>query len=319
MAFSTQSTEHLIRSNLWSAKIKEVFLEDLVAMQWIDMVEDFPDGTTINIPSIGQAEVSDYAENRPVVYTAFDTGNFTFTISQYKQTGLYITNKMKQDSFYFEQLSAKFVPNMYRALAKQMEVDALKVGPDGQTASNPNTINGAAHRWIGSGTSEAIAIKDFMFATYALELAAAPMTNRVAIVDPSVEFTLKNQTNLVSLDNNPKWEGIMRDDLITGSHFSFNILGWDVYTSLNLKKSVNETITGPAGSKTSAAGVANLFFSAAPDARPFIGLVREQPHVDSEYNKDFQREEYVSTCRYGFGLWRPEALITVITDTDVVA
>jgi hypothetical protein len=107
----------------------------------------------------------------------------------------------------------------------------------------------------------------------------------------------------------------MRDDLITGSKFSFNVLGWDVYTSLNLKKSVNETI----GGKTTAAGVANLFFSAAPDARPFIGHIRQQPNIDSEYNKDFQREEYVATCRYGFGLWRPEALITILTDTDQVA
>lgn len=317
MAFSVATNEHLIRSNIWSSKLKEVFLEDLVAMKWIDMVDDFPDGDTINIPSIGQAEVNDYAENRPVTYTAFDTGNFTFTISQYKQTGVYITNKMKQDSFYYEQLVAKFVPNMYRALAKQMEVDALKVGPDGQTPNDPNTINGAHHRFVSTQTNEVMGLKEFALATYALEMANAPMTNLVAIVDPSVEYTLKTQSNLTSLQFNPKWEGIMRDDLITGSKFSFSILGWDVYTSQNLKKSVNETIAGP-DSSTSGAGVANLFFSAAPDARPFIGLVREQPHIDSEYNKDYQREEYVSTSRYGFGLWRPESLVTIITDTDQV-
>lgn len=315
MAFTTTNTQYLIRANLYSTHLKEEFLEDLVAMKWIDMVDEFPDGDTLNIPSIGQAEVFDYAENRPVTYTSFDTGNYTFTISNYKGTALYITNKMKQDSYLFEQLSAKFGPNMHRALAKQLEVDALKVGPDGQTASNLNAINGGNHRFIGSGTNEVISIKDFALATYALEMAAAPMTNRVAIVDPSVEYTLKTQSNLVALDNNPMWEGIMRNDLITGSKFSFNILGWDVYTSLNLKKNVNETINA----KTSGAGVANLFFSAAPDARPFIGHIRQQPSVESEYNKDFQREEYVSTCRYGFGLYRPEALVTIITDTDQVA
>ena len=314
MSFSTNTNQHLIRSNLWSTQLKEMFLEDLVAMKWIDMVDDFPDGDTLNIPSLGQAEVADYAEGRAVTYTAFDTGNYTFTISQYKQTGLYITNKMKQDSYVFEQLSASFAPKMYRALAKQMEVDALKVGPDNQ-ASGVNAINGANHRFIGSGTNETIALKDFALATYALELAAAPMTNRVAIVDPSVEYTLKTLANLVALDGNPQWEGVMRDDLITGSKFSFNILGWDVYTSINLKKNVNETT----GGKTSAAGVANLFFSAAPDARPFIGHVRQQPSVESEYNKDYQREEYVATSRYGFGLWRPEALVVIITDTDQVS
>lgn len=315
MAFSTNTNDHLIRSNLWSSNLKEMFLEDLVAMKWIDMVEDFPDGDTLNIPSLGQAEVQDYAEGRAVTYTAFDTGNFTFTISQYKSTALYITNKMKQDSYVFEQLSASFAPKMYRALAKQLEIDALKVGPDGQTASNVNAINGANHRFVGSGTNEVIALKDFALAKYALELAAAPMTNLVAIVDPSVEYTLKTLTNLVSLDQNPKWEGVMRDDLITGSKFSFSVLGWDVYTSINLKKSVNETI----GGKTTAAGVANLFFSAAPDARPFIGHIRQQPNIDSEYNKDYQREEYVATCRYGFALWRPESLVTILTDTDQVS
>lgn len=315
MAFSTTNTQYLIRANLYSTHLKEEFLEDLVAMKWIDMVDEFPDGDTLNIPSIGQADVFDYAEGRPVTYTSFDTGNFTFTISNYKGTALYITNKMKQDSYLFEQLSAKFGPNMHRALAKQMEVDVLKVGPDGQTASNLNAINGGNHRFIGSGTNEVIALKDFALATYALELAAAPTSNRVAIVDPSVEYTLKTLANLVALDNNKAWEGVMRDDLITGSKFAFNILGWDVYTSLNLKKSVNETIN----SRTSGAGVANLFFSAAPDARPFIGQIRQQPTVESEYNKDFQREEYVSTCRYGFGLYRPEAFITIITDTDQVS
>lgn len=315
MAFSTTNTQYLIRANLYSTHLKEEFLEDLVAMKWIDMVDEFPDGDTLNIPSIGQADVFDYAEGRPVTYTSFDTGNFTFTISNYKGTALYITNKMKQDSYLFEQLSAKFGPNMHRALAKQMEVDVLKVGPDGQTASNLNAINGGNHRFIGSGTNEVIALKDFALATYALELAAAPTSNRVAIVDPSVEYTLKTLANLVALDNNKAWEGVMRDDLITGSKFAFNILGWDVYTSLNLKKSVNETIN----SRTSGAGVANLFFSAAPDARPFIGQIRQQPTVESEYNKDFQREEYVSTCRYGFGLYRPEAYITIITDTDQVS
>jgi hypothetical protein len=313
MAFTTTNTQYLIRAQLYSTHLKEEFLEDLVAMKWVDMIDEFPDGDTLNIPSIGQADVFDYAENRPVTYTSFDTGNFTFTISQYKGTALYITNKMKQDSYLFEQLSAKFGPNMHRALAKQLEVDALKVGPNNQTSGNLNAINGGNHRFIGSASGQQIALKDFALATYALEMAAAPMQNRIAIVDPSVEYVLKTQANLVALDNNKAWEGVMRDDLITGSKFSFNILGWDVYTSLNLPKNVNETIN----SKTTTAGVANLFFSNAPDARPFIGSIRQEPTIESEYNKDFQREEYVATCRYGFGLWRPEALVTIITDINV--
>ena len=68
---------------------------------------------------------------------------------------------------------------------------------------------------------------------------------------------------------------------------------------------------------TAAAGVANLFFSAASDVLPFVGLIRQPPKVDSEYNKDFQREEYVTTCRYGFKLYRPENLVVVLSNPSV--
>jgi hypothetical protein len=102
---------------------------------------------------------------------------------------------------------------------------------------------------------------------------------------------------------------------MTGMKFITNILGFDVYTSMNLK--VNTT-SEAINSVTAAAGVNNLFFSAAADVLPFVGSIRQSPKVDSEYNKDWQREEYVTTCRYGFKLFRPENLVVVVTDTDQV-
>jgi hypothetical protein len=94
-----------------------------------------------------------------------------------------------------------------------------------------------------------------------------------------------------------------------------NIFGWDVYVSQYLKtNTASEAIDGV----TAAAGVNNLFFSAAPEARPFIGSIRQSPKTESEYNKDLQREEYVTTCRYGMKLFRPESVVCVVTDTDQV-
>ena len=61
--------------------------------------------------------------------------------------------------------------------------------------------------------------------------------------------------------------------------------------------------------------MANLFFSADQSILPFIGAWRQMPTVDSEYNKDEQREEYVTTARYGVKLYRPENFVTVLTDT----
>jgi len=312
--FATTSNDHLIRSNLWSNQIKEVLLDELFATKYVDMITDFPDGDTLNIPSIGQAEVNDYSEGQAVRYTGLDTGNFTFTINKYKSSATFITEKMKQDSFYMSRLVSSFVPKQHRAIAKAMEVDILDLAPSAQTSGSTNAINGASHRWIGSGTNEVIALQDFAKARYALQKANVPMVNLVAIVDPSVEYTLSTLTNLVNVSNNPRWEGIVSSGISTGMKFISNVYGFDVYVSQNLKTGVNETI----GSRTSGAGVANLFFSAAPDVLPFVGSVRQSPKVDSEYNKDMQREEYVTTCRYGFKLYRPENMVVVITDTDQV-
>jgi hypothetical protein len=313
--FSAANDDHLIRSNLWSNQIKEVFDGELYGWKHVDMITDFPDGDTLNIPSIGQAETLDYVEGQAIRYTAMDTGNFTFTITEYKSSATYITNKMKQDSFYMSRLVSSFVPKQSRALAVAMENDIMEIAPDGQTASDLNVINGADHRWVGSGTSETIDVVDFAKAKYALQKANVPMSNLVAIVDPSVEYKLSTMTNLVNLSNNPQWGGIVKTGISTGMRFITNIYGFDVYVSNYLKvNAASETID----SVTAAAGVANLFFSATPEAVPFVGAIRQSPKVDSEYNKDMQRDEYVTTCRYGVKLFRPEAVCVVLTDTDQV-
>jgi hypothetical protein len=306
--------EHLVRSNLWSNQVKEVLLDELFAMKYVDMVTDFPDGDTINIPSIGQAEIQDYVEGQAVKYTGMDTGNFTFTINRYKSSATYITERLKQDSMYMSRLVSSFVPNQSRAIAKAMEVDILDLGPTAQTSSNVNSINGADHRWVGAGTGETMATQDFAKAKFALQKANVPMTNLVAIVDPSVEYALSTLTNLTNVSNNPRWEGIVSSGISTGMKFLVNIYGFDVYVSQNLKSGIAETISG----RTTTTGVANLFFSATQDVLPFVGSVRQPPKVDSEFNKDLQREEYITTCRYGFKLFRPENMVVVLTDDNQV-
>jgi hypothetical protein len=316
--FSYANNEHLVRTNIWSSQLKEVFLEHLLGTNYVDWLTDFPDGDTINIPSIGQMETLDYSEGQAIRYTGMDTGNFTFTINKYKSSATFITEKMKQDSFYMSRLVSSFVPKMQRALAKAMEVDFLATGNAGQTASGLNTINGANHRFVGSGTVNsvaAIAPKDFARAKFALSMANVPMTNLVAIVHPSVGYGLETMTNLVNVSNNIHWEGIITSGLSTGMRFIKNIYGFDVWESQNLPSGLTETVNSLSVTTN---GVANCFFSAAPDALPIVGAVRQPPKVDSGYNRDLQREEYVITSRYDFKLFRPENFVTVLTDATAV-
>ena len=310
--FTSGTPDFLTRSNVWSSQLKDILEEELLATKYVRWLTEFPDGDTFNIPSIGAAQVDDYTEDQDVKFRAMDTGNFTFTITEYLSAGTYITNKAKQDSYYMNDLISSFVPKQHRAIMERLETDILALQSN-QTASDLNAINGANHRFVGSGASETMAVADFAKARYALQKANVPMTNLIAIVDPSVEFAFNTKENLVNLSMNPKWEGIVSTGSTTGMKFLYNIYGFDVYTS-NFLADANETID----SLTTAAGKANMFFSAAPDVLPFIGAWRQMPKVDSEYNKDRQREEHVTTARYGVKLFRPENLVCVLTDTDQV-
>lgn len=320
MSHTTVNTAQLRRANLWSTDIKDVVLDELMAQQWVNWLSGFPDGDTFNVPSIGELPVRDYNENQAVIYDSLDTGNFTFTINQYVSSATYITRKAMQDAFYSSQLVSSFVPKQSRAILEKLETDIFALGAagasGGQTGGSTNSINGAAHRFVGSGTNEAIAVADFARVLHSLKRANMPDTNLVAFVDPSVEYTLNTLTNLTNVSNNPRWEGIITSGLASGRKFVKNIYGFDVYTSNYLPQSQNETI----GGLTTAAGVANIFFSAADkDLLPFMGAWRQMPTVDTEFNKDFQREEYVTTARYGLKVYRPENLVVVLTDTDVVS
>lgn len=313
--FTTDTVTNLTRSNVWTSDLKMLLEDELYAQRYVSWLTTFPDGDTWNQPSIGQAEVSNYAEDQPVKYTAMDTGNMTMTITDYIQSGSYITNKMKQDSYVADQVLADFIPSQHRAIMKDLEVKILNIGPAGQTLSDVNLINSANHRMIGGGVNETIVPEDFARARYALVKANVPMTNLVAIVDPSCEYTLSTLANLVNVSYNPSWEGVVRTGMSTGTRFLMSIFGWDVYTSVNLHtNAASETISGV----TASAGVNNLFFSAASDVSPFLGAIRQPVKVDTKYNQDFQRDEYVTTFRFGLKLRRPENLFILVTDTDQV-
>lgn len=314
--FSVASNEHLIRT-LWSRQLKELLLDDLYAMQWVRILNDFPDGDLINIPSVGEAEVSNYVEGQAIKYNRMDTGNFQFQWDRYQYSANSITEQFRQDSWYASEVEGMFVPREHRALMQNVEARIFEVANEGQAASDLNAINGANHRWVASGTNESISQADFLKAQHALVKANVPLTNLVAVVDPSVAFTLQNQANAVNLlSPMPQWADVNKNGLVSGYRFRFNFAGFDVYQSNYLPQVGAETIDG----RSTTTGVANLFFSAAPgDTLPIIGGFKQMPTVYHEFNKDLQQDEYLTICRYGFKLYRPENMVVVLSDTDVVA
>lgn len=322
MSTTTAEVSLLTRSEVWSSQLKEILQDELMAARFVRTLTEFPDGDTFKIPSIGEARVDDYVEDTAVKYRPLDTGQFQFQVTEYVQSGHSITKKAEQDMFYMNELVSKFVPYEHRAIMEHYEAFVLSRPEAGYTANDQVAINGAFHRLAG-GNAGKLELADFAYADYALTKANVPANNRVAIVDPSVIYESNTLTNLVSLDSNPKWEGIVADNIASGMKFVKNIYGFDVYTSNYLPEvtdnALNDRTGGNAVDMSGLTAKASYFFSAAQEITPWVAAWRQMPKVDSEFNKDFQRTEFVTTARYGVGFYRPENMVMIGHNTAITA
>ncbi len=320
MSMTTGNVSLLTRSEVWSGELKEILRDEMMAQKYVRMLEGFPDGDTFKIPSIGQAQVDNYAEDTAVQYRPMDTGQFTFSVDKYLSSATYITKKAKQDMFYMNEMVSRFVPEQERAVMAHFETTTMAAPEAGVSANSNETIDGVEHRYAAGGTGAVITLEDFARARHALKKANVPDRNLVAIVDPSVEYTLNTLTNLTNVSNNPRFEGIVRDGIATGMQFVANVYGFDVYCSNYLADVTDSALPTSADANvdfSSVNGKANLFFSADPSASPLVGAWRQMPEVDYDYNKDFQRDEFVTTARYGVKLYRPENMVRVVSKTNV--
>ena len=320
MAMTTSNTSFLQRAQVYSSELKDILREEMMAQRYVRMLDGFPDGNTFNIPSIGQAQVDNYTEDSAVTYRPLDTGNFTFTVDKYLSSATYMTKKAEQDTFYSSELMSRFVPEQERAIMEHFETTTLAAPESGVSANSAEAINSISMRVGSTQTNEVMGLKEFAYARYALKKQNVPDSNLVAIVDPSVEYTLNTLSNVVNVSNNPRFEGLVRDGIATGMRFIANVYGFDVYCSNFLPTATDNALPDLAAANqdySSTNGVVNLFFSADQSVNPFVGAFRQQPQVDYDYNKDFQRHEFVTTARYGVKLYRPENMVRVVTKPTV--
>lgn len=317
------AVDQLTRSEIWSESLKETLKDILMGQVFVNWMTNFPDGTTFTIPSIGEATMREVSENQPAVYDALDTGEFQFSIDRYVESGLFITDKAKQDAYYSAQLIAQFEPKMRRAIEENLETSIMLLGHS-QTLTDPNTINGASHRFVAAGnTNTTLALEDFAYAKYAMDKANATQ-RRVAIIDPSQEFQFNTLTNIVNVSNNPVFEGIVNGGFVnstTGMHFVKHVYGFDVYVSnyLNVISGTEAINADNRGSVVSPSGaVENLFISVGGDETPFKGAWRQMPRVEYGRNKDLRRDEYLMNARFGLKLYRPECLVVALSKVTPV-
>lgn len=315
--FNTTNTNFATRTTVFSSDITSLLLDDLNAMQFVRTLNNFPDGYNFKLPIIGEAQVQLFNEGSALKYDSLDTGEFTFNFTDYVYSGHAMSEKFKRDSWLSPQIISLFPQREHRALMEYYETRVWQVGNAGQTASNPNTINGASHRWVASGATPALSFQDFSKARYAFEKANVNLRNPVFVCDPSTAYTLETQANVTNLMTpNNEWQSVTSKGLVSGFKYRFNILGFDVYTSNYLPTITSETVSGV---NSGANAVANFFFDASPgDTLPWVGAWRQMPTVQSRFDMDTQDTKYATICEFGLGFFRPQNFITVITSKNVV-
>jgi hypothetical protein len=317
----TANSVQLIRTNVWADYVKERLEDPLIATKFAVNV-DFPDGNTLNIPSIGQLVAQDYQEGKSVTFQSPDLGNFTFALTDYADVSFAITDKDKRDMFYYNQLMADIPVNMARALQVRIEQDILALSGS-QTAANPNRINSFAHRFVASGSSQILTVADVRYARTSLIKANITPGRLVGIVDPSVELQLRADTTIsASITNQPTWGDLLSEGLsgATGLQFKYNIEGFDIYTSNYLRNPGSEAIDAGSGSRNAGAtAVSNMFFSADPMHKVFLYGVRKPVTVAEWRDNDTKQDKYSVDTEYGVALCRPEGLVVINTNVATSA
>lgn len=313
--------DHLERSQVWSTMIKQALEDDLQAQQWVRWLTEFPDGAQFNISSIGDFTIDEMSEGVPLPSRRPDTGQFQFVINKSVGNKACYTDEFMEDDFLAPQVVNATPTKMKRALDEYVETQILALA-NSQTLGNANSINGFAHRLAG-GDSGRIEPADFAYAKLALKKANVPQTNLIAIVDPTVAFHLETMTNIVNVSNNPRWEGVIAEGMTTGMRFIKNVYGFDVYES-NYLPETSETIAEYDGTSqdfslvNGGVGKVNVFFSAADqEILPFMGAWRRMPTLESWRDHNERAEYHQLTARFGTKLYRPENLISIVTNPNV--
>lgn len=311
----TSNSSAFIEAQVYSQFILENLHDGILPEGFYRNVSDFPAGTTLNIKTVGSVTLQDVAEDEAMRYSPIDTGTVTLTITDYKGDGWYITDKLRQDGSQIEQLLQMRAMESTRAIQEEFETAFLSACNAAQTDANANNVNGFAHRLSSTETNNVASIDHFLKMKLAFDKANVPQGGRVAIVDPVVEATLNGLVSVTSsrsLDYNPRFQQWLEDGFATEHRFLFNVFGWDVWTSNRLP-----TGTLSDGTTQVSDAVANVFMNVMDDSvKPMMAAWRQMPKSETQRNKDHQRDEFVTTARYGIGAQRVDSLGVLITSAS---
>lgn len=310
----TDNSRAFIQSEVYSQFILRNLHDGLLPETFWRNVSDFQTGETLHIKTIGTVTIQDTEEDTPLIYNPIETGEITFKITSYKGDAWYITDDLREDGSQIDQLEAARAAESTRAIQEVFETDYLAtVGNYYAANTGPNAVNGFPHLIVSANTNHTFTLGHLIAMRLAFDKANVPAEGRVFIADPIVEATL-NGFVTITHDVTPFGAQILQDGLARGQRFVNSLFGWDIITSNRL----------PVGSfndgTTTFTGVLNIFMCVMDDnTKPVMGAWRRMPKVEGERNKDYARDEFVTRCRYGFGIQRLDTLGGLVTSTTALS
>lgn len=322
MSNTTVNTGAFIEAQQYSKFILENLHTVLLPTVFYRDVSDFGAGTTLNIKTVGVASIQEVEEDTPLIYNPIETGNITLQITDYVGNAWYVTDVLRQDGSQIETLMAMYGMENTRAINTNFETRIYEVAEAAQTPSDPNNVNGHSHRFLSSGGNEQMAEGDLIDMRLAFDKANVPMAGRIAIVDPVVAATFSKLitiTSSVDHSRNPVFQRLLEEGFANEHQFLMSVHGWDIWTS-NLLPSIAAGTNIDGTASVTLAGVANIFMSVLDDnTKPVMVAWRQQPKVEGERNKDRQRDEFVTTARWGIGVQRLDTLGVIVSDAVATA
>jgi len=314
MSQNRTNSAAFIESEQYSAFILRNLHDGLLPGTFYRNVSDFGSGTTLHIKTVGSVTIQDGAEDVAFDYTPIESGEVTLTITDYVGDAWYVNDELREDGSQVEALMSARSVESTRAIQEVFETRFLAKCNSSQTNANANLINGFAHRIASAVANGVIALSHLISMKLAFDKANVPMAGRVAIVDPVTAATFSTAITMTGTTT-PFGEKLLQSGFARDHAYVMNLYGWDIITSNRLPKG-----SFGDGTTTIASGVANLFMCVADDnTKPIMAAWRRMPKVEGERNKDLRRDEFVTSCRFGFGTQRVDTLGVVIThQTNVV-
>ena len=312
MSQNRANSTAFIETEQYSAFILRNLHDGLLPGTFYRNVTDFGSGTTLNIKTVGSVTVQDVAEDVAVDYTPIESGTIKMTIDNYMGDAWYVTDDLKEDGARIDALMTARSMESARAIKEVFETRFLARAVSALTPSNPNAVNGFNHMLVGSGANNTITINDFIAMRLAFDKANVPAGGRIAIVDPITAASFGKLIQLTG-DIQPWPQSILANGFDRDHTYVTTIHGWTVITSNRLPRGSFSD-----GTVTVANGVANLFMSVADDnTKPVMAAWRRMPSIETERNKDKRRQEFTTSCRFGFGVQRLDTIGVIATNASV--